>query len=132
MKKYPAIRVGLIILALLCMSWITSGCSRGHYSCEKHLPPGTFENSAVVSAHKLASEAGADILKRGGNAVDAAVTVSYVLAVVHPRREISAAAVLWLFEHLAVGLLQSITVKERRGERIVICTLTKKVTSLNT
>jgi gamma-glutamyltranspeptidase/glutathione hydrolase len=39
----------------------------------------------VVSGQRLASEVGADILRQGGNAVDAAVAVGYALAVVYPR-----------------------------------------------
>lgn len=43
------------------------------------------ENGMVVAAHPLASEEGLKILKKGGNAIDAMVTVHFVLAVVYQR-----------------------------------------------
>ncbi|TAL84356.1 MAG: gamma-glutamyltransferase [Rhodanobacter sp.] len=46
--------------------------------------PVTAQHAMVVSAQHLATRVGVDILKQGGNAVDAAVAVGYALAVVHP------------------------------------------------
>ena len=47
-------------------------------------PPVTYPNGMVVTSQHLASEVGAEILRKGGNAVDAAVAVGYALAVVNP------------------------------------------------
>ncbi len=46
--------------------------------------PAKAEHAMVVTAQHLATEVGVAILRKGGNAVDAAVAVGYALAVVHP------------------------------------------------
>lgn len=46
--------------------------------------PVAAENGMVVTAQHLATKVGVDVLKKGGNAVDAAVAVGYALAVVYP------------------------------------------------
>ncbi|MBT31835.1 MAG: gamma-glutamyltransferase [Thalassobius sp.] len=42
-------------------------------------------NGMVVTAHPLATQVGLEVLKRGGNAFDAAIAVKYALAVVLPK-----------------------------------------------
>lgn len=52
-----------------------------HYTAVKS---STYKNACVASAHPLASQVGAAIMKKGGNAFDAIIAVQLTLAVVYP------------------------------------------------
>ncbi|NRA69130.1 MAG: gamma-glutamyltransferase [Pseudobacteriovorax sp.] len=43
------------------------------------------KSGMVTAAHPIASKAGVEVLKQGGNAIDAAIAVSFVISVVRPQ-----------------------------------------------
>ena len=69
-------------LAALAIALLAGGT--GFEAHAASVAPVAAEHGMVVTAQHLATEIGVDVLRKGGNAVDAAVAVGYALAVVYP------------------------------------------------
>ena len=74
---------------------------------------GTATPAAVASAHPLATQAGMEMLTAGGNAFDAAVGVTAVLAVVGPHGSGRGGGGFWLLHRESDGLDVMIDGRER-------------------
>jgi len=79
MKSIAPLSLLLSLLAFLSGTALAAPPSAAEGTTSAN-PPG----AAIASAHELATSAGLDTIRDGGNAFDAAVTVSSVLSVVEP------------------------------------------------
>jgi gamma-glutamyltranspeptidase/glutathione hydrolase len=77
----PLVKCISVCLLTCCFFNAAAQLNPQQYTQQKNV---SGYKGAVVSAHPLASQAGLEILQQGGNAVDAAITVQFALAVVYP------------------------------------------------
>jgi gamma-glutamyltranspeptidase/glutathione hydrolase len=78
-------------------------------------PDVSGREAAVVSDHPLATAAGHEVLRRGGNAVDAAITMAGVLAVVRPHMNGVGGDAFGLFYEAATGRVTALNGSGRAG-----------------
>ena len=81
-------------------------------TCNKSPQPVSAENGMVVSTSSYASKVGIEILKKGGNAIDAAVAVGFALAVTYPSAGNLGGGGFMVF-HLADGKNITIDYREK-------------------
>jgi gamma-glutamyltranspeptidase / glutathione hydrolase len=77
----------ILLLVAFCIPAAAQDRGRGAYTpaAADTIRAVFAEHGMVVAQEKIATRIGADVLRRGGNAVDAAVATGFALAVTYPR-----------------------------------------------
>lgn len=77
-------------------------------------------NGMVTSSNYLATQAGVDVLRKGGNAVDAAIAVASTMSVVYPQMNTIGGDNFWLIYNAKTGEVRALNASGRAGEKATI------------
>ena len=87
-NEWRRISAAIVLLIMVCCG----PADAQDRNRDLYIPPATdtihavpAEHGMVVAQEKIAARVGADVLRRGGNAIDAAVATGFALAVTYPR-----------------------------------------------
>ena len=122
-KGVPALMfAGFLLLATACGSVDAPGQGNGAVEAADEMtfpttnrPEVRGVNGAVSAGHPLAAAAGYDVLRRGGNAMDAAIAMAGVLAVVRPHMNGVGGDAFALYYEAATGTVHAMNGSGRAG-----------------
>jgi gamma-glutamyltranspeptidase / glutathione hydrolase len=85
--RWPRIIAATVLVLAYCLPASAQEQRRGSYipAAAGTIHAVAAEHGMVVAQEKIAARIGADVLKRGGNAIDAAVATGFAMAVTYPR-----------------------------------------------
>lgn len=111
------------LIALACLSALSAQAFEitGKY-CDtpsRCLTPVSTQGMVTTSNH-LATQAGLEVLRNGGNAIDAAIAAASTLAVVYPQMNTIGGDNFWLIYNAKTGEVRALNASGRSGEKATI------------
>ena len=102
----------VFLALLLAIAWVAAPAVPAAAAAAASAATAAPGHAAIASAHPLATAAGLEILRNGGNAFDAAVAVSAALAVVEPTGSGLTGGGLYLLHRQSDGFETAIDARE--------------------